>query len=61
MDFLLFKVINVSVIIIHMAIFGILGYKKAMQRNLNPRLWATLCAILGVWAYLYLIFYKDKP
>ena len=54
------QLMNFVVMVIYIGFFGFLGYKKAIEKKVNYYFWATVCAILGVWGYLYLLFYKPK-
>jgi len=37
-------------------LFPILGYRKALQKGLNPILWAIICTVTSLWGYLWLLF-----
>ena len=57
---LMWKTMNVFVMIVYIGCFGILGYRKAVRKKLNGVFWGIVCAVLGVWGYLYLLCYKSK-
>lgn len=56
-DELFFRIIGSIIIIIQMIFFGVLGYRKALQKNANPIWWTIICAITSVWGYLWLLFF----
>ena len=60
MSDLMWLSMNLSIMILYMGCFGVLGYKKAIKNNLNGRFWGIVCGLLGLWGYLYLLFRSDK-
>ncbi len=54
------KLANLVFMLIYMIFFGVLGYRAALKRKLNVKKWTFYCAILGIWAYLYMLFSNPK-
>ena len=42
------------------ATWGLIGYKVAKKKNLNPKLWAGLLVGFGLFAFIFLLFKKSK-
>ena len=57
---LTWQIINIIVMGIYILTFGILGYKKAIEKKMNGCLWGFICAVLGVWGYLFLLMKKSQ-
>jgi len=54
------KLVNLVFMLAYMIFFGVLGYKTALKRRLNVKKWTFYCVVLGVWAYLYILFFDPK-
>jgi len=52
--------LNFFAMLVYIACFGFLGYKKALKKRLNARFWTIICGIFGIWGYLYLLLFKSN-
>jgi uncharacterized BrkB/YihY/UPF0761 family membrane protein len=52
------RVINAVFMLFLACLFSYLGYKKAIEKKLEPLRWAIVCFIFNFWGYIFLLIKK---
>jgi hypothetical protein len=55
-----FRVINAVIMSFFACLFSYLGYRKAVEKRLEPLKWAIVCFIFNLWGYIFLLIKKPR-